>query len=1046
MAESFGSMLVGHRRAASLTQEALAERASLSVTAVAALERGRNRAPRLSTLRQLARALELSPEQLAELARAASADGGVALADVAAPVVPRGAAPAPPGPPRSTAPGPPPSAAVTVPVAAQGHPPAVGAGAATESTGSSDGVRRDPSVGLPAPAARRWRTGFVGRERQLDRLTDAWRRRRRMVEVVGEPGIGKTRLVAELARRAHGEGATVLWGRCSEDGLGAYLPFVEALRHLVVEAGPERLSASVGGRGELTRLVPELADRIGSLPAPTRADAGTEQRLLFEAVGSLLESFMPALVVIDDLHWADDATLALLAYLVRDHRLEDLVVTGTARSAEVGPRYAALMAGLGRDADVTRLRLEGFDERELSSLVVDLVGAEAPGDVVRSVEAATEGNPFFAEEMVVHLLDAGLATDVGGRIELQADARSAGVPERVRDTVVSRLLSLSADGVDLLSVGSVIGREFDLTVAADASGLGGTRLVDAADDGLLSGLVVETGPGRLAFSHALVQDAVGERLSHARRAATHRAVAEALEVRWAQDPSVVVDLARHWSVVAAADPSASTVAATWVVRAGDYALAAAAADEAIARYEEASSLWATSTLGHADTLVRLGAALQYRGRAEEADDRFREAMALATALGDPRLQAAAAIGLGRRYPYWETDQERTALLESALAALAPGDELLRLTIMGLIVTHLINGFRPEEAARRDELADVLATVVDEPGTSDEVLLSVGRTRIYDCIEDPPTLQRVALRLARLAEAHNDLRVLAGARFAQGLAALDQGEMGRLRAASERFEETAARLDDPRELSQVAMMQSTITFIEGRYDEAAELSERARSLGAAGGDFNSDLLSYAQGLLRAVDQGEADAVLELLQASTDYHHIPSFAAGTALCAALAGDDELARRLVAELVGAGFRGVPRGADRLAPTAFLAHACAIVEAAEWAGPLYDALAAQPCTVVRVGPLAGWWGPVDHHLGSLATLLGRHVDAVGHLRRALAVEQRMGAHPFEARTRAQLARALAAAEPQARDEAVTRARAAAASTGAAGVIAEVAAVVSSL
>lgn len=152
------------------------------------------------------------------------------------------------------------------------------------------------------------------------------------------------------------------------------------------------------------------------------------------------------------------------------------------------------------------------------------------------------------------------------------------------------------------------------------------------------------------------------------------------------------------------------------------ALAAAAADEAIARYEQASSLWAATTAGHADALIRLGLALQYRGRADEADARFVQANHLAVALGHAQLQARAAIGLGRRYSYWETDAERIQVLEDSLASLSESEDLLRPTLMAMLVTHLIAGFNTDEARHRDDLAEQVRAVAADPSVKSEVLL------------------------------------------------------------------------------------------------------------------------------------------------------------------------------------------------------------------------------------------------------------------------------------------------------------------------------------
>jgi tetratricopeptide (TPR) repeat protein len=857
--------------------------------------------------------------------------------------------------------------------------------------------------------------------------------------IVGESGIGKTRLVAEALLGLADE-PTVLWGRCSEDRLGSYLPFIEVLRHVIDHMDTASLRAAVGARGELLRLVPELVDRVGDLPDPTKAEAGSEQRILFEAVSAFLRHWTPMILVIEDLHWADQATLALLTYLVRDHRLPGLVIFATARPFLRDSRASGLLAELGRDVDVARVHLHGLSSADLGLLVSDLVGSPASSVLVKSIAAATDGNPFFVEEMTMHLVDSGSVATASG-VGHQSEAQRAGVPERVRDMVVRRLLSLSSDGIELLSVGAVIGREFELSVAAAASRLSGPRLVDASDDAVLSGMVVETGPGRLAFSHALVRDAISSRMTYARRASVHRRVSEVIEEQWPANQTMAAELAHHWAAVAAIDPTTTATAATWAVRAGDVALASAAAEEAIARYEQASALWARTSAGYVDALIRLGSALQYRGRADEADVRFREANQLAVVLGIPTLQARAAIGLGRRYPYWETDQERIDTLEAALVALGADQPALRIALMGMLVTHLITGFRPEQARRRDGLADELSAIAANTDSAPDLLLALGQIRIYDCIEDPMALRRVASRLLTSAHTHTDLRVEAGARFVEALASLDLGDMHGLSTACRQYREVADRLDDPRDQSQAASASSTIAFVQGRYEDASRLSDEALRLGQLSGDFNAQLLHYAQGLLRAVDQGLARDVLPLLLASNEYQQIAGFDAGTALCAALAGNHGEARARLLRLLATGFQGAPRGADWLAPMAFLAHTCSLIGAVPEAQQLYDALGRAPARVVRVGPLAGWWGPVDHHLGSLAALLGRHDDAEGHLHRALELEKGMGARPFAARTLAGLSRVWRTRDPERASEAAVEATALAESLEAAGIVAEVAA-----
>ena len=236
----------------------------------------------------------------------------------------------------------------------------------------------------------------------------------RLIAVVGESGIGKTRLATEVVRGGAHD-MTVLWGRCSQDRLGSYLPFVEALRHVVAQADPDTLRAAFAGRGDLTRLLPELtATSRSSCRAPPRAEAGSEQRMLFEATSAFLRAWSPVVLVVEDLHWADDATLALLAYLLRDHTFPGLVTIATARPTELEPSGERLDRGMGRELEVVRIQLDGLAGKDLELLINDLVGSAAPNLLVQAVTAATDGNPFFVEEMTLHLVDSGAVTNFSG--------------------------------------------------------------------------------------------------------------------------------------------------------------------------------------------------------------------------------------------------------------------------------------------------------------------------------------------------------------------------------------------------------------------------------------------------------------------------------------------------------------------------------------------------------------------------------------------------------------------------------------------------------
>ena len=352
----------------------------------------------------------------------------------------------------------------------------------------------------------------------------------------------------------------------------------------------------------------------------------------------MLQRLGPVLVLLDDLQWADPDSLALLAYL-GGQPLPDLVMLATVRSGDLPPATAGALADLGRVCDVDRLHLERLPSSELDVLVRHIAGDAATPELLAAVEAASEGNTFYAEELTEHLLH------LTGERSAVSMTHEVPLPERIRDMVGRRVATLSLEAQTLLRAGAVLGRDFDPRLAARLAELSDAEAIAATEDALLSGLVNEAAPTVLSFSHVLVQATVDDSLSALRRVDLHRRAAMALADDDPSRPETVAQVARHWTVVADIDGSATVSAAYWSVRAGDAALASAAAEEAIARYESATALWAQSTTEHADTLIRLGNALYSCGRGIEAEDRFREAFQLAQGLNDDELVARAALGL-----------------------------------------------------------------------------------------------------------------------------------------------------------------------------------------------------------------------------------------------------------------------------------------------------------------------------------------------------------------------------------------------------------------
>jgi len=408
-----------------------------------------------------------------------------------------------------------------------------------------------PLEGAP-PAGARGEGPFVGRGPELARLRAAWTGaragRRRLVLVTGEAGIGKSRLTAELAGLAERDGATVLLGRCDEQVGVAYLPLRAAFGPHLAACSAERLRALVGPLGgELVRLWPELARRLPGLPAPTQSGPEEERYLLFEAVTGLLDAIAssgPALLLVDDLHEADEQSLALLRHLASATRPAALLVVLTARDEEATRGdLAGVLADLLRAPGSEHLALGGLDSREVAAIAETFTGlpsSPATAALAGVVHGRSGGNPFLVGELLRHLAETGaLAADAIARTA--AGPALDDVPATVRLVVGQRLARLGGTVRHLLEVASVIGHNADLTLLARVVDVGYDDLLDALDAAVRARLLDEPPgvPGRYVFHHGIVHDLVYTGVPAARRALLHHRVAEERKPRWLIPVSII---------------------------------------------------------------------------------------------------------------------------------------------------------------------------------------------------------------------------------------------------------------------------------------------------------------------------------------------------------------------------------------------------------------------------------------------------------------------------------------------------------------------------
>ena len=423
---------------------------------------------------------------------------------------------------------------------------------------------------------------FVGRERELrileSLLDEAASSSGRGAMLVGEPGIGKTRLARELAAVARAGGAAVLWGTCAERETRPFGPWVEAASEHVAAARPAELRAHLGtSLPVLAELVPALAERLPDLAAPIELAPSASRVRAYEALSRLLldaAAGSPLVLVLDDLQWADAASLDLLGYAGRALRAAPVFLVGSFRQT-VGLDHplAAALADLDRQLPVRRLRLAPLAPTETGSLVAAILGQTPSAAAVQAIHRDTGGNPFFAAELTRHLLEEGhdLAS---GSLDL-----SPAVPDSVRDAIGRRLSRLSGETVRLLSLACCFGGPFEFGELESLADLAEEPLLDAIDEALAAGMIATAGGERYTFAHSLVRQTLYDELSPSRRARLHRRAAQALErAHPGQELAYAAELARQY------ERSRSLPGAASGIR---YAIAAAESARARSAYVQA---------------------------------------------------------------------------------------------------------------------------------------------------------------------------------------------------------------------------------------------------------------------------------------------------------------------------------------------------------------------------------------------------------------------------------------------------------------------------
>lgn len=702
----------------------------------------------------------------------------------------------------------------------------------SETAGSSR-IRLQSSV-VRASASR-----LVGREHERSMVAKAFRtasdRERPIVLVQGEAGLGKTALCCRVATEAHDDGMTVLFGRCEPDLPTPFRPFIEALGHFVRCCDDDTLSA-IGDAAlhQLASIVPDVSLRRPSVASTARSSSDVDRFVLMNAIVRTLAaaaSTSPLILMIDDAHWADSASLQMLRHIAQTADDVPMALVVTYRGTDLGDAHPlrTLLGDLHREPDVTDIELQGLTVGEVVELLsARFISEESGGvnvalrDLAEELVLNTNGNPFFAGEVIRQIGDTTSVSEASRLLQQIPDSVARVVEERV---------SQHGDATkQVLAIAAVCGSSFDAGLVARIADKSEDETLDLLEDAQRASLVMETSTvERFQFAHGLVRQVLYEGLSNTRRARMHRRVAAQLEVDFGTDDAeYATELASHW------DRGGSRGDSPKVVRysrlAGDRAMQQRAPQAALDHYTRALELLDSSDVRtHCDILTGLGEARRQLGHAGSFDALI-AAADLADALEDAERLATAVLAINRGMvtSAGEVDQRKMNAIDRALAAVGDADSHARARLLALRGAELLyNGdFEMRRAVSDEALA--IARRLGDPATLVHVL-----NERFLTIASPSTAHD---RLSMAAEAES----LAGqlddpvARFFAALggswASIECGDGAEYAKRLDMMGSIADELRQPM-LQWIFLWNDAVRIMnQGRLDEAESVASASLQLG------------------------------------------------------------------------------------------------------------------------------------------------------------------------------------------------------------------------
>ncbi|HEX6380713.1 MAG TPA: AAA family ATPase, partial [Acidimicrobiia bacterium] len=685
------------------------------------------------------------------------------------------------------------------------------------------------------------RTPFVGRESERAEL-------RRILEQVkagtgalvmigGEPGVGKSRLAEELAIRCGREGFQTFFGASYEmAGAQPYLPIVEAFEQALAQApSPKAFREFLGDEApEIARLVPKLRQLCPDIPPALELPPEQERRYLFNSIWEVLARTAlarPTLLVLDDIHWADEPTMLLIQHLAERIAEVPVLMVGLYRDSEldVGRPLSRPFEELTRRRLARRMPLGRLPQEGVAQMAAGMAGQEPPPRLVEVLYAETEGNPFFTEEVFKHLVEEGRLFDADGRFRADLSVEDLDVPEGVRMVVGARLRRLGEDGPKILAAAAVLGRVFSFELLRYLEEITEDRLLDIVEEAERARLIFAfddaSDEDRFIFAHELIRQTVLSELSAPRRRRLHARAAEALERHYAAALAPeAAGIANHLLEAGpAADPKRTFRA---LVMAGRFALETSAFEEALRHLERAAErVDAATPTERAELLDLRGNAERSAGHWPEAIATWHQAVDAYEALGDETAVGRISLQAAYSLLWAARSGEAFEMAERALAVL--GDRITADRARLLAIAGCALGWTEQPFELGDELLSQALAIADQlgdPAVRGACLLGRSLNR-WGWMHQAESVE-AGLESAELLRAAGDLWGVASVQGFNAIALVDVGRFAEAKSVQAELEPLAERLGNHGALMQARRVRAMADFCTAPDLAALEAFARA----------------------------------------------------------------------------------------------------------------------------------------------------------------------------------------------------------------------------